>query len=514
MLFLLVSSGLRESPTYDEITYVEDGYQFLVNQDFRFDPFSPPLAKEIIALPALINKVVLRDLVIFWPRMMVILFTIALGIIVYLFSKRMFGNLAGKLALAFYIFEPNILANGHYATADLIFTFFLVLSLFIFWSWKNKFTNRRIVIFSVILGMLMSTKITSIPFLILPIIILYIMDKNNNRSLSKILTNKKKIINFFLIIIITSFTLWATYFFKSEPLLGYRFDKNRPAIGLAKANSFINFALTQPVPLGSYISTIKQTALFNYSNLYIKRSFFSGKLYDYGSPGYYYPFLFLIKTPLPLLILLFSSLILFMKKTGSGKYVLVPIFVIFLTVLFSKVTLVSRYILPVYPLSIIYLSQIINLKTSRKKIIYFSIGLLLIWHVSGSISLFPNFISYVNELFGGSKNAYKYLVDSNSDWGQGLTALKNYQDANKINNLQLAYFGSVDPGKYGIKYERIKNLAIGDNHKEVNLKFDSTHTIAISATCWYFCGYYKNPEFSNSNPIDVVGGSILIFRKK
>ena len=43
------------------------------------------------------------------------------------------------------------------------------------------------------------------------------------------------------------------------------------------------------------------------------------------------------------------------------------------------------------------------------------------------------------------------LSDSNLDWGQGLLALRDYEQRHPSETLHLAYFGSVDPGLYGIK---------------------------------------------------------------
>jgi len=513
MSFLLIGSIKQESPTYDEVTYAEYGYHFLVNHDFRYDPFSPPLAKEIVALPALINKNVIYDRIIFWPRMVTVVFTLGLAGLIYMFSKKLFGETSAKFSLLLVVFEPNLLANGHYADADLIFTFFYILSLFFFWLWRKKFTRKRIIIFSIITGLLLSTKITSIPFFIFPVIVLYALDVKRKRDLIKYAFWKKRIWVFLAVVFIVLVTLWATYFFKFEPPLGYRFDQNRPAIALSKTNPLIKFALTVPIPLGSYLSTIKQTFLYNYSNLYIKRSYILGMASLYGSPGYYFPLVFFIKTPLPLLMLLSLCLLIPFKYVKKEKYILIPLLFIFLNVILSHVTLVNRYILPVYPLVIIYAGQLVNIKTVRKTILFLFLGVLLIWYIAGTLKTFPYFVSYMNEAIGGAGNRYKFLVDSNYDWGQGLIALKKYEDNQGIRSLQLAYFGSIDPAKYGIRYEKIKNLAINDNKRTVALKFDKNHTIAISATCWYFCGYDKDPAFSKRSPVAVVGGSILIFKK-
>ena len=47
---------------------------------------------------------------------------------------------------------------------------------------------------------------------------------------------------------------------------------------------------------------------------------------------------------------------------------------------------------------------------------------------------------------------YRYAIDSNLDWGQDLTSLENYMIHKKIGEIQLLYFGRVDPSIYGIRY--------------------------------------------------------------
>ncbi len=40
--------------------------------------------------------------------------------------------------------------------------------------------------------------------------------------------------------------------------------------------------------------------------------------------------------------------------------------------------------------------------------------------------IFPYEIAFFNELTGGPQNGYRYLIDSNLDWGQGYKALRYY----------------------------------------------------------------------------------------
>jgi hypothetical protein len=80
---------------------------------------------------------------------------------------------------------------------------------------------------------------------------------------------------------------------------------------------------------------------------------------------------------------------------------------------------------------------------------------LLAAHVASAGLARPHYLSYFNTLAGGSAQGYRWLVDSNVDWGQDLLRLRQYQDANHVGRIHLAYFGRVAPEIYGIDYEML-----------------------------------------------------------
>ncbi len=49
--------------------------------------------------------------------------------------------------------------------------------------------------------------------------------------------------------------------------------------------------------------------------------------------------------------------------------------------------------------------------------------LLIAWLVAETAFAYPNYLAYFNETVGGPKNGYKYVTDSNVDWGQDLKRL-------------------------------------------------------------------------------------------
>ena len=61
----------------------------------------------------------------------------------------------------------------------------------------------------------------------------------------------------------------------------------------------------------------------------------------------------------------------------------------------------------------------------------------------------PHYLAYFNELAGGSTRGYRYLADSNLDWGQDLKLLANFIDQ-ASHDVYYSYFGAAVPARYGI----------------------------------------------------------------
>lgn len=120
----------------------------------------------------------------------------------------------------------------------------------------------------------------------------------------------------------------------------------------------------------------------------------------------------------------------------------------------SKLQLGIRYILPIFPLLYILIAvalQKYRENYSSKSLIHYFPAIvifLVFWLALEAFYFFPSYIAYYNELIGGPKNGYKYLVDSNTDWGQDLKRLAAFVDKNNIEEIKLDYFGGADPKYY------------------------------------------------------------------
>jgi hypothetical protein len=134
----------------------------------------------------------------------------------------------------------------------------------------------------------------------------------------------------------------------------------------------------------------------------------------------------------------------------------------------SKYDIGERHILPLYPFALLIAGSIWEHVTAikawrgaevptwwgPKRINYNVIALLLVLLLNAADALrpAPDYLAYFNVLVR-PQNSWRYLTDSNLDWGQGLIAVREYEFKHMGEPTKLAYFGSVNPALYGVRAE-------------------------------------------------------------
>jgi hypothetical protein len=80
---------------------------------------------------------------------------------------------------------------------------------------------------------------------------------------------------------------------------------------------------------------------------------------------------------------------------------------------------------------------------------YLALTFLVFWFIAETAYASPYFLSYFNELGGGIWNGYRYVTDSNYDWGQDLLRLREFVNAHpEIDKIGVDYFGGGNPKYY------------------------------------------------------------------
>ena len=483
---LTLSSALRTSGTVDEIAHhIPVGYVLLTKWDFKMGTDSPPLARYIIALPLkLFMKITIpadkdqwrradrssfgRDFfykyntepkkMLFFGRIPVIVIAVLCGLLLFIWAASLYGNSAGLLSLFLYCFSPVVIAHSGLATADAITAFFIFLAAYAFWLFLSDMTIKKMIFAGILLGLAQLCKYNAI--LLYPVFLLLLLFE-----LPLVSKWEKGVIaaKFMAIIAISAIVIWCGYGFDIQPIFkdtAHVEEKIRIAhnIILKFAPHFSDFKgidkfLSQsPVPLGTYILGIMGVFRHSYEG---HAAYFMGNWFAGGNKLYFLT-AFLIKNPLPMLIMFLTGIFITCKNgvSRAERIFLLIIGVFFIVSSFGRLQIGIRHLLPLYPFCFMITGRSAALLKKRYLDVVFVV--LMVWQVAATFVVWPNYIGYFNELVGGPGFGYKYLRDSNLDWGQDLPALSSYMKKNDIKEITLDYFGQADPSSYGISYSEFQ----------------------------------------------------------
>jgi hypothetical protein len=132
-------------------------------------------------------------------------------------------------------------------------------------------------------------------------------------------------------------------------------------------------------------------------------------------------------------------------------FIVLPIVVFMMAAMTSALNIGLRHILPIYPFVIVLAALAADHLLRRRATSARWIGAALVGVAALEFAtVYPNNLAFFNRLAGGPSNGYRYLADSNIDWGQDLKPLKAWMDRSNVAHINLAYFGVADPAYYGI----------------------------------------------------------------
>jgi hypothetical protein len=116
---------------------------------------------------------------------------------------------------------------------------------------------------------------------------------------------------------------------------------------------------------------------------------------------------------------------------------------------------------------------------------------------------------------GGSRNGYKYLIDSNVDWGQDLPGLRDYLEREGNPEIVLSFFGTAAPRTYGIEYQDFYSFnRSGRPERHVNSLSPAREVFVISANalqCLYFPDKRTFDWLKQREPAAVIGHSLFVY---
>jgi hypothetical protein len=564
LLTLSLTSARQKSATFDEGLHIPAAYTYAAYGDFRLNPEHPPLVKLLSGLPLLglqprvdLNDPDWRDVgellfgwkflylwndadrLIFWARVPVVLLSLLIGLGVWWCARDLFGWKAGCLALILYLFNPDLLAHGQLVTTDLAVAGFLFLAVYTFFRSLRRLSVGKVLLVCLAVGAALLSKFSGV--LVFPMLALVgaafafsrtpvevALPKLGERSLTSWQSKLVAAAALVLVTVLTSVVLiWACYGFRyqlsSDAEVARTVSRLPYAASFGPVNSIVEQVhLWQLLPQGytyGFVTALESTRQ--------RVAFLHG---EHSTRGWWYYFLvtFLIKTTLPFLALIALAGCLIRRYRAKWEVeaiLLLPMIFYWLVALTSNINIGHRHLLPTYPFLIVFVSRLANVfSAAQPRVLAVVCALLIAWNVGEVLWVYPHFLSYFNQIAGGPAGGYRWLVDSNLDWGQDLKGLAKYVKEHPTEPIYISYFGSANSGYYGLRAKWLPGYNPETKIRQDIVPFGQVPSgaiVAVSATSLQG-SYLSDRAFPGIEqfmarlrklePVAKIGYSILIYR--
>lgn len=490
---MLLMAGLgggaarRESVTIDEVAHIGAGVSYLQKLDLRMNFEHPPLAKVFAGAPLVLrgvradyshfswkfsetgfNSVVGEwsfghwlltrwndpDATLMWARAPILLLTLALGFILYQYAARLADARGGLLCLSAFASMPAFLAFGPLVLTDIAVTLFTVLTLWALAELWQSGSRASVARFALALAGALLSKFSAGLLLIacvafglslrwVPISVPFRERRREWRNLGKGVVGAAMIV-------------YGVYFVLSwnQP------STNLEALGEGPAAILARRLL---MPLYGYAA-----GLFAFGVTSVRPTFLLGHSYAHGV-WFYFPVLFLLKSPLAFLglVVLSPSVAFAAKRRLQGKVLEVQpgrelhwravwvFFSVFLAAcLLSPINLSIRHFTVPLALLILLLSRLpLRLEALRyhgwrpaHACTWLAIALVA-GSVLTAVSAYPYYIPFLNS-FSLGHPGYQLVNDSNLDWNQALPEVRHFVESRGLTRLLLDEYGYSDPTVY------------------------------------------------------------------
>jgi len=504
-LLLLLHAGLvlhgacKNAPAFDEMIYAPAGYLTLTqgNQDLNRE--HPPAMKLLLgatwlgagindqAIPARVHPFLVGQRLVYESRtpamslllrarLVVLVLSLGTALAVFLLARRLGGTPAALVALALYALDPLLVAHAGLATLDVgTAAFFFLAACALGWAVAGGW--GELLVGGTVLGVALACKLSTLP----------------------------------LLLGLFAFVVPAC----RRKLPGSRWLTVVRGTALLGVACLVISLLCLPAGPRAFLDAIAWQREHAHAG---HPAFALGR---YGAQGWwwYYPVAWLVKTPLPSLVLMLSGLVAIATHLRREPRLLLPHAVSSLgclaLVLAGGVAIGVRNLLPVVPLLCVGGGLAGAQLWTQGRRWRWLVPLLLLWLAQGTLAAHPSELSFFNQAAGGMAAGPRLLSDSNVDWGIDLARIPAVVARQPLRRLYLAYFGSARPAAHGISryqwmpaYNFAPRLAVDGSDPQ------GREWIAISETT--LTGVYPpGPDayawLADVAPTARAGSSILLF---
>ncbi len=546
-------SSMRQSAAFDETYHLVSGYAYLHTGSPRLSWEHPPVPQLLAALPLLTktlapfptahpgwqegnaeafvddylwvdNAASAPDLI--WAgRVPLMLLTVGFGLALFAALFTLVGEPAAWIGLTLFALDPNIIANGRIIGNDMAVAGFMFIAVWRLGAYFRRPTPANLIVTGIAAGLAIASKLTAAflgPVFLLLALIYPASPKSEVQSpKSKVQSRKSKVegpesgsynVSRFTFCVlrvtqatfsrrllamagmafVAALTVWAVFGFEVGPLVEGGLPVPAPTYLRGLPRMFQRVARGTP-------------------------TFLLGRASDTGW-WYYFSVTFLLKTPLPTLILLGIGLARALRNWRETALWWLPAGLYLLVASASTLQIGYRYILPVLLFGIALAASGFR-EWPRARWQHAALAALGLWLAVDAAYVFPDHLAYSNALAGGPDNTWRRFADMNVDWGMDLVALRDSIAAHPEEDVRLSYFGSAYPSAYGVKARLLpgfSRMLAGPEYAGFNPYTPEPGTYAISVTSLHLGLLYEGQDmyayFRARAPDARAGRSILIYR--
>jgi hypothetical protein len=559
---LAVSSYVRESATWDEPQHLVAGYSALRFHDYRTDPEHPPFIRMWAALPLLAMNGIKFDFppgidslapaswvmggqflfchdtlyvandadrLLYAARFMIVLLGVLLGVLLFCWALELFGFWPAAIVLGFYTIEPDVLAHCRLVTTDFGVTCFVFGTMYFLWRTARCLSTGNLCGLVCFFTLAQVSKFSAV--LLGPIVLALLVVRACQRRVWSVkigwqtqlagrLQRAAAALAIFAVLVIAAWgAIWAAYDFRylpsDAPEWRMEFHKNpsaherTPTVTRAVAWVDAHRLLPNAYSQGFLLGQVKAQ----------KRSGFLAGSYRTNGWWWFFPFAFLIKTPISVLLLFVAGVVLSMVRgrrfLDDTAYALWPLAAFLGAAMLAKLNIGERHILPVHPFALLLAGYAVTeLSVERRKLFRVLLVVLCLVAATEFALIYPHYLAFFNQFAGGPRNGHKYLVDSNLDWGQDLKGLKRWMDGHDVHHINLSYFGTADPAYYQIDCAHLPGAPFFDEKLASGPRLPGF--VAVSATNLRGLYLQENARdiykpLLDREPAAVIGYSIYVY---
>ncbi len=445
------------------------------------------------------------DRVVWVGRFVVVLMGVLLGALLaaWTWTLTRGHRPATSIVLVLYALSPNLLAAASLLTTDMAATFTWLAAVYTWWRYWRRPGRGRWLLAAVALGLALAAKLTGVLLLPVTFVLAYVAAwPVGGGSKTRHYGWARPGLVWLAMLPVAGLVLWALYGFETRA------------------------ALPMPAYWEAWRLLLTEVEASH-------ANFFLGRVASVGS-WFYFPVTLLLKTPLLQLALFLLIPVVLWRAASRGRrdptgdawrslvFVALPAVVLLAVAAVSRLNYGYRHALPAVPflmllggLGTVWLWR---LPAARGRLARAALALGVGWTAVAALRTHPDHLTYFNELARGEN--WRYLGDSNLDWGQDLNQLAAYaaeMAATTGRPLRFSYTGIADRTFYGLRGPSlIEEFNAGDAWPAAN---PPSGRYAINASDLQGTGLVLGTLdeidlfdwFRHREPLTTLGGSIFIY---